>query len=151
MGETKNVPKHTYGNNFRRNRKQTQFDTLDMAVELKHKVSVYVMNEKYVPKKWRYFNGKPAVDYARSIRDCISTSNDIKLEKTQSPEKLAERARLQERALSYCNLLQLQLMDIIEECDGATEENMRQVTDLLDDLIGNIIKWNKSDNERIGK
>nr|DAL67065.1 MAG TPA: hypothetical protein [Caudoviricetes sp.] len=33
------------------------------------------MNEKYVPKKWRYFNGKPAVDYATAIRDYVSGCN----------------------------------------------------------------------------
>ena len=76
MGEEKqkSTPKFTYGNNYRRTRRETQFDTLDMAVSLKHKVSVYVMNDRYVPKRWRYINGKPAIDYARAIRDCISDS-----------------------------------------------------------------------------
>lgn len=83
MGEEKqkSTPKFTYGNNYRRTRRETQFDTLDMAVSLKHKVSVYVMNDRYVPKRWRYINGKPAIDYARAIRDCISDSNDIFLNK----------------------------------------------------------------------
>lgn len=94
---------------------------------------------------------KPAIDYARAIRDCISDSNDIFLNKEQTPERLSARALLQEKALSYCNKLQLQLMDIIAECEGATDDNMREVTDLLSDLIGKIIKWNKSDNDRISK
>ena len=72
--------KYSYGQNYRRNRTETKFDTLTLANQLKHKVSVYVMNETYVPKRWRYFNGKPAVDYARTIRDCISIANDIWLE-----------------------------------------------------------------------
>lgn len=153
MGEEKqkSTPKFTYGNNYRRTRRETQFDTLDMAVSLKHKVSVYVMNDRYVPKRWRYINGKPAIDYARAIRDCISDSNDIFLNKEQTPERLSVRALLQEKALSYCNKLQLQLMDIIAECEGATDDNMREITDLLSDLIGKIIKWNKSDNDRISK
>ena len=109
------------------------------------------MNDRYVPKRWRYINGKPAIDYARAIMDCISDSNDIFLNKEQTPERLSARALLQEKALSYCNKLQLQLMDIIAECEGATDDNMREVTDLLSDLIGKIIKWNKSDNDRISK
>lgn len=34
MGEEKqkSTPKFTYGNNYRRTRRETQFDTLDMAV-----------------------------------------------------------------------------------------------------------------------
>lgn len=144
--------KYTYGNNYRRNRGETKFDTLTLANELKHKVSIYVMNEKYVPKKWRYFNGKPAVDYARAIRDCISMANDVWLDdKVPDEEKVKKRGELQTKALSYCNILQQQLIDICEECDGANDDNMRDVVDTLSNLIGKIIKWNKSDNERAGK
>ena len=110
------------------------------------------MNETYVPKRWRYFNGKPAVDYARTIRDCISIANDIWLDdKVPDEEKVKKRAELQARALSYCNTLQQQLIDIVEECGGATEDNMREITDYLSDLIGKIINWSKSDNGRAGK
>ena len=135
------------GSTYRRNRKETQFDALDVAIELKHKVSVYVMNEKRVPKRWRYFNGKPAVDYARYIRDCVSVANDIYLGKGT----IESRREMQNKALQYCNLLQLQLMDIIEECEGATEESMRDISDMLTDLIRKIKRWTKSDSDRIGK
>nr|DAO43629.1 MAG TPA: hypothetical protein [Caudoviricetes sp.] len=144
--------KYTYGNNYRRNRTGTDFDTITLANELKHKVTMYVMNEKYVPKKWRYFNGKPAVDYARAIRDCVSMANDIWLDnKIPDEGKKSKRGELQAKALSYCNILQQQLIDICEECDGANDDNMRDVVDTLSNLIGKIIKWNKSDNDRAGK
>ena len=144
--------KYSYGQNYRRNRTETKFDTLTLANQLKHKVSVYVMNETYVPKRWRYFNGKPAVAYARTIRDCISIANDIWLDdKVPDEEKVKKRSELQARALSYCNILQQQLIDIVEECGGATEDNMREITDYLSDLIGKIINWSKSDNGRAGK
>ena len=144
--------KYTYGNNYRRNRTETKFDTLILANELKHKVTMYVMNENYVPKKWRYFNGKPAVDYARKIRDYVSLANDVWLDdKVTNDEKLKARVDLQAKALSYCNILQLQLIDICAECSGATEENMRDVVDTLSNLIGKIINWSKSDNGRSGR
>ncbi len=144
--------KYSYGNNYRRNREETKFDTLILANELKHKVSMYAMNPKYVPKHWRYINGKPAIDYARYIRDCVSMANDIWLnDKVPDEEKIKKRAELQERALQYCNILQQQLIDIQEECDGANDENMREVVNTLSNLIGKIINWNKSDNGRAGK
>ena len=139
--------KYSRGSTYRRNRHDTKFDTIDMASELKHKISVYIMNEKYVPKRWRYFNGKPAVDYARQIRDLVSRANDIQL----SGEQWEERAELQDKALSFCNILQLQLIDIIAECDGATDENMREITDILSRLIGKIKNWSKSDSIRAGR
>lgn len=136
--------KNSYGNNFARNREETKFDTLDLAQELKHKVSKYVMNEKRVPTRWRYMNGKPAIDYARRIRDLVSVANEIRL----NQENIEKRNELQKQALAYCNILQLQLMDIIAECEGATHENMREITDTLDKLIGKIRNWNKSDDKR---
>lgn len=151
-GEENKSRKYSYGNNYRRNRTETQFDTLTLANTLKHKVSVYVMNSKYVPKHWRYMNGKPAIDYARYIRDCVSMANDIWLDnKVDDNEKVKKRGELQSKALSYCNILQLQLIDIQKECDGATDENMREVIDTLGNLIGKIINWSKSDNDRAGK
>lgn len=151
MGEkVGNVPKNTYSQNYRRLRKETQFDTLDLACKLKHLVSVYVMNEKRVPKRWRYMAGKPAIDYARTIRDCISAANDIRIDGNPTPEELADRAVLQRKALSYCNILQLQLIDITKECDGATPESMREITDIILDLTRKIPKWSKSDSKRTG-
>lgn len=135
------------GSTYRRQRKETQFDALDIAMGLKHKVSMYVMNEKRVPKRWRYLNGKPAVDYARHIRDCVSAANDIYLDMGT----IESRREMQEKALRYCNLLQLQLMDIIAECDGATEESMRDISNTLTDLVRKIKRWTKSDSDRVGK
>lgn len=144
--------KYSYGNNYRRNREETKFDTLTLANEMKHKVSIYVMNPKYVPKHWRYINGKSAADYARYIRDCVSIANDIWLDdKKPDEEKVKKREEMQDNALHYCNILQQQLIDIQEECDGATAENMRDVVDTLSNLIGKIINWSKSDNDRVRK
>lgn len=145
-----NVPKHTYSQNYRRLRKETQFDTLDLACKLKHLVAVYAMNEKRVPKRWRYMIGKPAIDYAGTIRDCISAANDIRIDGNPAPEDLKERARLQKRALSYCNILQLQMMDIAQECEGATAESMKEITETLLELTRKIPKWIKSDSGRSG-
>ena len=135
---------------YRKDRVETKFDTLDIAKNLKRRVAQYVMNEKKVPKKWRYFEGKPAVDYARKIRDCISRANDIELDdENPDTEKLKERAQYQAYALSYCNILQLQIDDIIEECNGATHENMAPIVDELTSLVKMITRWQQSDEARI--
>ena len=151
MGEkVGNVPKNTYSQSYRRLRRETRFDTLDLASRLKHLVSIYVMNEKRVPKRWRYMVGKPTIDYARTIRDCISAANDIRIDGNPTGEALAERAALQRRALSYCNILQLQLIDITEECDGATPESVRAMSEIILDLTRKIPRWAKSDGGRPG-
>lgn len=138
--------KYSYGGNYRRNHKPTKFDTLTLANKLKHAVTVYAMNEKRMPKRWRYINGKPAIDYARAIRDCISAANDIQLRNSEA--ETIKRKELQQKALSYCNILQMQLIDICAECEGATEESMREITDMLNSLVGKIINWIKSDGSQ---
>lgn len=144
------VPKHTYGPSYARQRKETQFDTLDLAINLKRRIARYVMNEKRVPKRWRYVEGLPALNYAREIRDCISDANDIRIDGAD-PDNIARRRRLQYKALSACNRLLEQLDDITEECEGATDESMRAIVDIITALVRKIPKWIESDSNRAGK
>lgn len=44
-------------NVYTRNRKKTPFDVLANAEKLQDLVTLYVMNERYVPKKWRFMIG----------------------------------------------------------------------------------------------
>lgn len=45
-------------NVYTRNRKKTPFDVLANAEKLQDLVTLYVMNERYVPKKWRFMIGQ---------------------------------------------------------------------------------------------
>ena len=137
-------------NTYRKDRNETEFDTLDKAKNLKRRIAKYVMNEKKVPKRWRYVEGVKAVDYAVKIRDCISRANDIKFDPEHpDPEKVKERLKFQDYALSYCNILQIQLDDIVDECEGATYDNMGPTFDELTELIRMTVAWKNSDNKRI--
>lgn len=127
---------------FRRFREETDFDILELADQLKRKTAVYIMNEKRVPKRWRYVYGIQAVQYADRIREAVTIANDIH---ATSEELLAERRRYQTRALSYCNLFQCQLIDMEETLDGVTSENLREIVDILDGLISRVINWRKKD------
>ena len=138
-------------NTYRRDRNETEFDTLDKARSLKRRIARYVMNDKKVPKRWRYIEGVKAIDYAIKIRDCVSRANDIMLDPEHfDQEKADERLKYQDYALSYCNILQLQLDDIIEECEGATHDNMAPIIDELIKLIRMTVAWKNSDKNRMG-
>ena len=143
-----NPPKHTYGYSYARNRSETSFDTTTIAINLRDKVAKYVMNENHVPKKWRYIDAVPAIEYARIIRDCVSGANDIWIGEDHSPAMLETRRMLQLMALMNCGHLEKQLIAIKADCQGATDENMREVSDLLESLLKKISSWSKSDRER---
>lgn len=48
-------------NVYTRNRKKTPFDVLANAEKLQDLVTLYVMNERYVPKKWRFMIGQDLI------------------------------------------------------------------------------------------
>lgn len=141
-------PKHTYGPHYARQRKETEFDLLDIAIDLKRRVARYIMNEKYVPKRWRYIEGLPTLEYARAIRDNISDANNVRID-TAILRDVTKRRDFQFGALAACNKLQEQLDDIIEECDGATDESMRAIINDLTQLVRRIPKWIASDSQRL--
>lgn len=136
-----NLPKRTFGNNYARQRNSTKFDTYELAKQLKLEVTSYVMNDKRVSKRWRYIEGKSTVECAKKIRRYIRRAN---AEQVGSDKRI----KYQLKALDWCAELQDQLDDIINECSGATHENMKRVSNILDELISKIINWRKSDKER---
>ena len=129
-------------NVYRRFRTETDFDILDLSDKLCRLTYSYCMNEKRVPKRARLILGQKLIDYADHIREFSQMANDIYAD---TEDKLADRIRLETRALSYCNLYESKATDMEELLEGVTCENLREIVDILDELIGKIIKWRKTD------
>ncbi|MDD2952502.1 MAG: hypothetical protein PHC95_04975 [Parabacteroides sp.] len=100
------------------------------------------MNENRVPKRARLILGQKLIDYSDHIREYCQMANDIYAD---TEDKLADRNRLETRALSYCNLYESKLTDMEEILESVTCENTREIVDILDELIGKVIKWRKND------
>ena len=126
------------GATYAKDRTETEFDLPEKAKYFRRKVMKYCMNESRVPKRWRYFIGEPIVEKASAVRDYIIMANDIKAD-TDRKKELREEYRL--KALSFCNLLQMDIEDMIDILDGCTYENMREITDDLVDIIKRVTKW----------
>ena len=62
-------------NVYTRNRKKTPFDVLANAEKLQDLVTLYVMNERYVPKKWRFMIGQDLIKKIDELNDNIIAAN----------------------------------------------------------------------------
>lgn len=64
-------------NVYTRNRKKTPSDVLANAEKLQDLVTLYVMNERYVPKKWRFMIGQDLIKKIDELNDNIIAANSI--------------------------------------------------------------------------
>lgn len=64
-------------NVYTRNRKKTPFDVLANAEKLQDLVTLYVMNERYVPKKWRFMIGQDLIKKIDELNDNIIAANSM--------------------------------------------------------------------------
>lgn len=64
-------------NVYTRNRKKTPFDVLANAEKLQDLITLYVMNERYVPKKWRFMIGQDLIKKIDELNDNIIAANSI--------------------------------------------------------------------------
>lgn len=117
---------------YKRNRKETATQYVVTAQAMQVAVIKYMMNEKYVPKKWRYMLAHGAMRIASDILD-----NVIGSYKTfpNTEERLAERKRYLDRANVCCYQLQSRLLCMARTIDSVTAENLGNITGLLLDEI----------------
>lgn len=81
-------------NVYTRNRKKTPFDVLANAEKLQDLVTLYVMNERYVPKKWRFMIGQDLIKKIDELNDNIIAANSIYAMNDQDLASLEEITNL---------------------------------------------------------
>ena len=127
-------------NVYTRNRKKTPFDVLANAEKLQDLVTLYVMNERYVPKKWRFMIGQDLIKKIDELNDNIIAANSIY---AMSEQDLASRK-------AYANGYQLQrkLSRLIRCVPSATAASLEEITSLLSQEIDDLKGWRKNDKIR---
>jgi len=113
---------------FKRNRKETATQYVVTAQDLQVAVIKYMMNEKYVPKKWRYMLAHGAMRIVSDILD-----NVIGSYKTfpNTDDRLAQRRNYLEKAMIGCYQLQNRLLCMVRVIDTVNADNLGNITSLL--------------------
>ena len=117
---------------YKRNRKETSTQYVVVAQNLQVAVIKYMMNERYVPKKWRYMLAHGAMRISSDILDNVIGSYRTF---PNTEERLLERKRYLDRAVVGCYQLQSRLLCMVRTIDTVNAENLGNITSLLLDEI----------------
>ena len=117
---------------YKRNRKETSTQYVVVAQNLQVAIIKYMMNEKYVPKKWRYMLAHGAMRISSDILDNVIGSYRTF---PNTEERLLERKRYLDRAVVGCYQLQSRLLCMVRTIDTVNAENLGNITSLLLDEI----------------
>ena len=117
---------------YKRNRKETSTQYVVVTQNLQVAIIKYMMNEKYVPKKWRYMLAHGAMRISSDILDNVIGSYRTF---PNTEERLLERKRYLDRAVVGCYQLQSRLLCMVRTIDTVNAENLGNITSLLLDEI----------------
>jgi hypothetical protein len=126
---------------YKRNRKETATQYVVTAQALQKAVVQYVMNEKYVPKKWRFVLAQGAINLVCEIMNNIIAAHNTF---PNTEEKLTIRKEYLRKAYVGCYQLQQHLICLINVIPTVKAGNLGEITGLLLDEIALIVKTGKS-------
>lgn len=101
---------------FRRYHKPTGLEFWDNAVEIEIFLTRFLMNEKNVPKKYRYVYAIPILNTIRKMQNHIVAANTIY---PVNEKELERRREEQQRAINACEVIiqELQRMVLVLPID----------------------------------
>lgn len=82
-----------------RNRGITEMEFYRVADDLRAEISVFLMSDKNIPKKWRSIFTYPILNMIQDMFDCIVEANDTY---PYTDAEVEERKRLQKCCIEYC-------------------------------------------------
>lgn len=128
-------------NVYARNRKTTDLAFLMIGQDLQTKLTIYVMNEKRIPKKWRYMVGRNIIAKVDELVDNIVAANSIY---PTTAEELEKRKLFQSLAICNCYQLQNKIIRLINCINTVTVDSLTQIIKLLHQEIATLKKWKKA-------
>ena len=129
-------------NVYVRNRKKTKFDVVTNAEKLQDNITLYVMNERHVPKKWRYMIGADLIAKIDELSDNVIAANSIY---ATTEKDLETRKSYQQKAIINGYQLQRKLARLIRCVPSATASSLEDIITLLEEEIKDIKGWRKND------
>lgn len=115
-------------NVFRRNRGTTGLDFMDVASHINEELTKFLMNEKNVPKRYRYMYTFPICDIMHSMKRNLTSANSTF---PANEESLKMRREYQQKAINDCESIIDALQDMIEVLTGIDVDKIEPIGKLL--------------------
>lgn len=131
-------------NVYNRNRKKTKFDVVANAEKLQDEITLYIMDQTRVPKKWRYMIGQDIIAKVDELNDNVIAANSIY---ATTDKELEARRAYEQRAINNGYQLQRKLARLIRCVPSATASSLEDIVELLKTEIDDLKGWRK--NEKI--
>lgn len=129
---------------YLRNRRETVYDPVSLAADLQDEVTKYVMNEKYVPKKWRYLIGQGIIAKCDELADNVIAANEIWAKGNKNMEA---RKKFWTMAYINCKQLDRKLTRAMCAIPTVTANSLNNIADLLYKEEGLLLTKKNNDKE----
>ena len=117
---------------YAKDRKETSIQYIVTAQKLQVAADRYVMNEKRVPKKWRYMLAQDVINKVSELLDNVVASNTVF---PNTEERLALRKKYLQQAVINCFQLENKLLCMVRVIETVTPNSLSEITSLLSDEI----------------
>lgn len=129
---------------YLKDRKETAYDPVDCAADLQDILTRYVMNEKYMPKKWRFVVGIKLIEKVDELTDYVIAANETW---AKGKTNMELRHKYWRAAYIACKQLDRKLQRAKTNIDTVTPDSLKTVIELLAKEEGLLIHKIRSDKD----
>ena len=131
-----------------RKRSLSELEFWKNASEIRAIFTRYLMNEKKVPKRWKFVFAMPGIGYAMKLMEEITAANTIY---PTTDEELAQRRAHQNEAIVACEQIIQHIQFMIETLDGCNVSDFENLGEMIFKEIALLKAWRKANKVQTPK
>ena len=131
-----------------RKRSLSELEIWKNASEIRAVFTRYLMNEKKVPKRWKFVFSMPGIGYAMKLMEEITAANTIY---PTTDAELVQRRAHQNEAIVACEQIIQHIQFMIETLDGCKVSDFEIIGEMLFKEIALLKAWRKANKVQTPK
>ena len=125
-------------------REQSEMQFFQTAVDVQNELIKFCMEEKNVPKKYRFVYAIPIIAEGQALVDNVVNANTIFV---KTNEEVIDRRHYQNEANANCEKI-LQKLQSLRTVLGIDSGQLKNIVGMVISEKGYITAWKKSENQR---